>query len=637
MHYSNDSDQAEREDRRAPNARLLKLALTALGIVYGDIGTSPIYAVRACFREGGGLSVTTDNVLGILSLVFWSLVLVISLKYLTFVMRADNRGEGGILALGTLATGTKGKSHSTTLLLGMLGLFGAALLYGDGMITPAISVLSAIEGLTVATNFFEPYVIPISLVILTSLFLFQRRGTAGIGAIFGPVMILWFIVMALLGIRSILHEPQILAAVDPGYAFEVFSRNGWRAFTVLGTVFLVVTGGEALYADMGHFGRRPILLGWFSFVCPALLLNYFGQGALLLRDPQAVNNLFYRLAPGWALYPLVVLSAAATVIASQAVISGAFSLTRQAVQLGYCPRLAILHTSSEQVGQVYVPSVNWTIFAGTICLVLGFRHSNNLAAAYGVAVSATMVITTALIFFVARHRWHWSLPKAFCISAGFLLIDLGFFSSNVTKIPSGGWVPLLIASLVFSLMTTWKMGRKQLKKNLDARVLHINDFLHNVRDKEPVRVPGVAVFLGGNPSGTPGALINNFEHNKILHEKVILLHVATQEIPYVRVNERAAVEPLGDGFYRVTLHYGFIQSPNIPIALARLDLEGEKIRTDETTYFLGRERLLITKDPGMSSWRKKLFAFLSTNAGDATTFFRIPSERVVELGVQVEF
>jgi KUP system potassium uptake protein len=637
MDYSNASAQAEREDRRAPNARLLKLAVTALGVVYGDIGTSPIYAVRACFREGGGLPVTTGNVLGILSLVFWSLVLVISLKYLTFVMRADNRGEGGILVLGTLVTGIKRKRRSTILFLGMLGLFGAALLYGDGMITPAISVLSAIEGLTVATNFFEPYVIPISLVILTSLFLFQRRGTAGIGAIFGPVMILWFIIMSILGVRSILHGPQILAAVDPRYAFEVFVRNGWRAFAVLGTVFLVVTGGEALYADMGHFGRHPILLGWFSFVCPALLLNYFGQGALLLRDPQAVNNLFYRLAPGWALYPLVVLSAAATVIASQAVISGAFSLTRQAVQLGYCPRLAILHTSSEQVGQVYVPSVNWAVFAGTVCLVLGFKHSNNLAAAYGVAVSATMVITTALIFFVARHRWHWVLPKAFCISAGFFLIDLGFFSSNVTKIPSGGWVPLLIASLIFSVMTTWKKGRKQLKKNLDTRVVHIKDFLDNLRDKKPLRVPGVAVFLAGNPSGAPGTLINNFEHNKILHEKVILLHVTTQEIPYVRVNERAAVEPLGNGFYRVTLNYGFIQNPNIPIALARLDLEGERIKPEETTYFLGRENLLITKDPGMSRWRKKLFAFLSTNSGDATTFFRIPSDRVIELGVQVEF
>jgi KUP system potassium uptake protein len=637
MSYSSHSDKAEREARGVPNARLLKLALTALGVVYGDIGTSPLYALRACFREGGGLSVTKGNVLGILSLVFWSLVVVISLKYLTFVMRADNRGEGGILALGTLVTGINGKKRSTTLFLGMLGLFGAALLYGDGMITPAISVLSAIEGLTAATNFFEPYVIPISLVILTSLFLFQRQGTAGIGKIFGPVMILWFIVMSILGIRSILDEPRIFAAVDPRYAFEVFTRNGWRAFAVLGTVFLVVTGGEALYADMGHFGRRPILLGWFSFVCPALLLNYFGQGALLLRDPQAVNNLFYRLAPGSALYPLVVLSASATVIASQAVISGAFSLTRQAVQLGYCPRLAILHTSSEEIGQVYVPKVNWAIFAGTICLVLGFRHSDNLAAAYGVAVSATMVITTALIFFVAYNRWQWRLPTALCISAGFFFIDWCFFSSNITKIPSGGWVPLLIASTVFALMTTWKKGRKQLKKNLDARMLPIEDFLNNVKDKKPVRVPGVAVFLAGNPSGTPTTLINNFEHNKILHEKVILLHVATQEIPYVRVNERAAVKILGNGFYRVTLDYGFIQHPNIPIALSRLDIEGEVIKPEETTYFLGRENLIITKDRGMSRWRKNVFAFLSTNAGNATKFFRIPSDRVVELGVQLEF
>lgn len=637
MSYSNQSDKAEREARGMPNARLLKLALTALGVIYGDIGTSPLYAVRACFREAGGLSVTTGNVLGILSLVFWSLVLVISLKYLTFVMRADNRGEGGILALGTLVTAIKRKKRSTIQFLGMLGLFGAALLYGDGMITPAISVLSAIEGLTAATNFFEPYVIPISLVILTSLFLFQRRGTAGIGKIFGPVMILWFIVMSILGIRSILHEPQIFAAIDPRYAFDLFTRNGWHAFAILGTVFLVVTGGEALYADMGHFGRRPILLGWFSFVCPALLLNYFGQGALLLRDPQAVNNLFYRLAPGWALYPLVVLSASATVIASQAVISGAFSLARQAVQLGYCPRLAIVHTSSEAIGQVYVPKVNWAIFAGTICLVLGFKHSNNLADAYGVAVSTTMVITTALIFFVAYNRWEWSLFTAFCISAGFFLIDLGFFSSNMMKIPSGGWVPLLIAFTIFALMTTWKKGRKQLKKNLDARMLPIDDFLDNVKNTQPVRVPGVAVFLAGNPSGTPATLIHNFEHNKILHEKVILLHVTTQEIPYVRVNERAVVEILGNGFYRVILNYGFTQSPNVPIALSRLDIEGEVIKPEETTYFLGRENLLITKGRGMSRWRKNLFVFLSTNAGNATRFFRIPSDRVIELGVQVEF
>jgi len=619
------------------NSRFLKLTLVALGVVYGDIGTSPLYAIRQCFRGDGGLSVTTANVLGILSLVFWSLVIVISLKYLAFVMRADNNGEGGILALAALVTRTQGNKRWVTLLLAMLGLFGAALLYGDGMITPAISVLSAIEGLNVATNIFEPYVIPISLIILISLFLFQRRGTAGIGAIFGPVMILWFAVLAVLGVFSILHEPGVFSALDPRFAIRVFSRNGWQAFAVLGTVFLVVTGGEALYADMGHFGKNPIQFGWFSYVLPALLLNYFGQGALLLRDPSAVDNLFYHLAPAWALYPLVVLATAATVIASQAVISGSFSLTRQAMQLGYCPRLAIIHTSSEKVGQVYVPAVNRALLVGTISLVIGFKHSGNLAAAYGVAVSATMVITTILIFVVAYRLWKWPLPTALVISVAFLAVDLGFFASNITKIPTGGWVPLLVASVIFALMTTWKQGRKQLKKKLDARILHLQDFLEELKRKNPVRVPGAAVFLAGNPSGAPETLIKNVKHNNVLHEKVILLHVITSEIPYVRVGDRAAVEPLEDGFYRITLHYGFSQHPNIPVALARLDIGGKTLAPEEITYFLGREHLLITNDHSMSTWRKKIFAFLSRNARDATTFFRIPADRVIELGVQLEF
>lgn len=616
---------------------LLKLTLTALGVVYGDIGTSPLYAVRECFRGKEALTVTPANVLGILSLIFWSLVLVISLKYLLFVMRADNRGEGGILALMALVTRTiKGKS-TRIFVLAVLGLFGAALLYGDGMITPAISVLSAVEGLNVATSFFEPYVIPISLVILISLFLFQRRGTAGIGAIFGPVMLVWFSVLAILGAMSIVKEPRVFQAFDPRFGIGIFLHNSWRGFAVLGTVFLVVTGGEALYADMGHFGRKPIQLGWFSFVFPALLINYFGQGAFLLHNPGAVENLFYRLAPTWALYPLVVLSTSATVIASQAVISGSFSLTMQAVQLGYSPRLSIVYTSPEEIGQVYVPSINWILLFGTICLVLGFRHSGNLAAAYGVAVSATMVITTILMYVVAYRRWKWSLPVALITTASFLCIDIGFFSSNITKIKSGGWVPLLVASIVFTLMTTWKQGRRVLKSKLDAQILHLKDFLDNIAKENPIRVPGVAVFLTGNPVGTPTTLIQNFSHNKILHDRVVLLHISTKEIPYVPEKERVEAQSIGNGIYRVTLSYGFSENPNIPYALERVNIEGLDICQKETTFFLGRETLIITKDPLMPTWRKALFAFLSRNSRDATKFFRIPPNRVIELGIQLEF
>ncbi len=619
------------------NARVFRLTLAALGVVYGDIGTSPLYAVRECFRGNGGLSVTPANVLGILSLVFWSLVLIISLKYIVFVMRADNEGEGGILALSTLVRKARNNKGITTSALAMLGLFGAALLYGDGMITPAISVLSAIEGLGVATSVFDPYIIPISLLILISLFLVQRRGTAGIGAIFGPIMIVWFTVLALMGISSIVNEPRIFHAIDPRFALHVFTHNGWRAFAVLGTVFLVVTGGEALYADMGHFGKGPIKLGWFSFVLPCLLLNYFGQGSLLLRNPEAVNNLFYRLAPTWALYPLVGLATAATIIASQAVISGSFSLTRQAVQLGFSPRLAVIHTSSEQVGQVYVPAVNRALLIGTVALVIGFKHSGNLAAAYGVAVSATMVITTILIFVLTRQAWEWSMPAALTICGGFFAIDMGFFSSNITKIPSGGWVPILVASFVFALMTTWKQGRKELKKKLDAQVIRVKHFLEDLSTQRPVRVPGCAVFLTGNPTGTPPTLLNNLRHNHVLHEKVILLHVHTLEIPYVRVGDRTSVEELQDGIYRIRLNYGFSQHPNVPVALSRLNIGGDSLNPHEMTFFLGRENLIISPDRGMALWRKKIFAFMSRNARDATAFFRIPPDRVIELGVRIEF
>lgn len=618
------------------NSRLLKLTLTALGVVYGDIGTSPLYAVRECFRGKEGLLTVPANVLGILSLIVWSLVLVISLKYLLLVMRADNEGEGGILALTALVTRIRKKKPGSILILGTLGLFGAALLYGDGMITPAISVLSAVEGLNVATTFFQPYVIPLTIIILISLFMLQRYGTARIGAVFGPVMLVWFTVLGILGVISILHTPYVLKAFDPRYAIRIFTANGWRAFAVLGTVFLVVTGGEALYADIGHFGRRPIQLGWFSFVFPCLLLNYLGQGALLLRNPGAVENLFYRLAPSWALYPLVILATVATVIASQAVISGAFSLTRQAVQLGCSPRLAILHTSSEKIGQVYVPVINWMLLFGTFCLVIGFRHSGNLAAAYGVAVSTTMMFTTILICVVAYQRWKWSLLFVILVGGVFFTVDIAFFASNMTKIASGGWVPLLVASIVFALMTTWRQGRKQLKIRIDAGIMKIDDFLETVEQQKPVRVPGAAVFLSGNPRGTPAALIKNFKHNRILHKTVILLHVTTLNVPYVHVDERAEVQSLGSGFYRITLKYGFSQNPNVRFALSTLDIGGEVLDPQTITYFLGRENLLIKQNAAMPIWRKNLFAFLSRNAQDATKFFRIPSNRVIELGIQIE-
>lgn len=631
------SGNTESSKSEQPNSRLLKLTLTALGVVYGDIGTSPLYAVRECFRGKGGLLTIQANVLGILSLIFWSLVLVISVKYLLLVVRADNEGEGGILALTALVTRIRRNKPGRILILGTLGLFGAALLYGDGMITPAISVLSAVEGLNVATSFFQPYVIPLTLIILISLFMFQRHGTARIGAIFGPVMLVWFTVLGILGMISILHTPHVLKAFDPRYAIGIFTANGWRAFAVLGTVFLVVTGGEALYADMGHFGRRPIQLGWFSFVFPCLLLNYLGQGALLLRNPEAIENLFYRLAPSWALYPLVILATVATIVASQAVISGAFSLTRQAVQLGFSPRLAILHTSSEEIGQIYVPVINWMLLFGTFCLVIGFHHSGNLAAAYGVAVSTTMVITTVLTGVVAYQRWKWSLFGAILVSCGFLTVDLSFFGSNMTKIISGGWVPILVASMVFALMTTWRQGRKQLKNRLDSSILELDDFLENISQQKPIRVFGTAVFLAGNPRGTPGALIQNFKHNRILHDTVILLHVTVLNVPYVHVEERSDVQSLGSGFYRVTLKYGFSQQPNVHFVLSTLEIEGEVLDPKKITYFLGRESLLIKQGAPMSTWQKNFFAFLSRNAQNATKFFRIPSDRVIELGVQIEF
>ena len=619
------------------------LILSALGVVYGDIGTSPLYALRECFHGSHSISPTRLNILGVLSLIFWSLIVIVSIKYLSFVLRADNRGEGGILALFSLAVPDR-EPASTSLrkkILITLALFGAALLYGDGIITPAISVLSAIEGLNVITDSFgtfsfEPYVIPLTVAVLIALFSFQWMGTGKVGRIFGPVMLLWFLCIAVLGARAILSDPRIFSAINPIHAVRFFSENSWKGFVVLGSVFLVVTGGEALYADMGHFGRRPIQIAWFAVVLPALLLNYFGQGALLLDFPTAVVNPFYKLAPGWMLLPLVLLATVATVIASQALISGAFSLTMQAIQLGYCPRLQIEHTSPDERGQIYIPQVNWWLMLACIGLVLGFKTSSNLAGAYGVAVTMTMVITTALFYIAARRLWGWNPWLAGLICGLFALLELAFMSANLLKILAGGWFPLLIAAVVFTLMTTWKSGRRILGERLRAGSLPLQMFLDDIARHSPIRVPGTAVFLHGNAEGTPIALLHNLKHNKVLHERVVLLTVVTDEVPHVDHSERVSVEDLGNNFFRVVGHCGFMEDPNVPGMMAQCGEHGLEFQPDKTTYFLSRETLIATSRPGMAIWREVLFAFMSRNSQRATAFFRLPANRVVEMGMQVE-
>jgi len=613
--------------------RLLGFAVGALGIVYGDIGTSPLYALRECFFGSHSVPPTPLNVMGVMSLIFWSLIIVISIKYLVFVMRADNRGEGGILALMALIR-TRGSGRWALI---AMGLFGAALLYGDGMITPAISVLSAVEGLEVATSFFRPYVVTITLVILVGLFVLQQRGTAKIGALFGPVMMVWFVVLAALGLRWIAQEPRVLAAVNPWHAVRFFLHDGLRGFLVMGAVFLVATGGEALYADMGHFGRRPIRLAWFSLVLPSLLLNYFGQSALLLASPRGLAHPFYNLAPPWALYPLVVLSTVATVIASQAVISGAFSLTLQAMQLGYSPRMEIVHTSEEEIGQIYIPAVNWVLMAATLGLVLGFRESSRLAAAYGMAVTTTMVITTLLAYVLAREKWGWSRPRAILTMSSFLVLDLAFFGANLVKIPHGGWFPLLVAGLVYLLLNTWKQGRQMLATILQEEGLPLEEFIRSIRPGSPARVPGTAVFLTTNPAATPTTLLHNLKHNKVLHEQVVLMTVLTEEVPRLSPADRVEVEPLAQGFYRLTARYGFTQTPQAQDVLDCAREDGLYLDLMKTTFFLGRETLIPGPHPGMALWRKRLFALMSRNAQRFTDFFRIPVNRVVELGMQVQF
>ncbi len=620
---------------------LFPLTLTALGVVYGDIGTSVLYAMRECFFGSHSVAPTHENVLGVLSLIISSLVLVISIKYVVIVMRADNQGEGGVLALTALIPGRGAANTGVPRLatgrpvLIALGIFGTALLYGDGMITPAISVLGAVEGLEVATPLFKPYVVPVTVTILGGLFVIQKYGTHRVGALFGPVMVVWFITLAGLGSVWIARMPAVLGAFDPRHATAFFAENGFTGFAVLGAVFLVVTGGEALYADMGHFGRAPIRLAWFALVLPALILNYLGQGALLLLDPT-VEHPFFLLAPSWALLPLVGLATAAAIIASQALISGSFSITRQAIQLGLAPRLDVEHTSAREMGQIYLPQINWALMLSTVVIVIGFGSSSALAAAYGIAVTLTMVITVLLLSIVMTERWRWPKPAVAAFVILFLTIDLAFFGANALKVFQGGWVTLGVALALFTLMTTWKTGRRLVAERLMARAMPLPEFIAMVNTLRPVRVPGTAVFMTAQPSGTPPALAHNLQYNKVLHDHVVLLTVSTAQQPHVPRHERVTVEPLGHNLFNVRVLYGFMEDPDVPQALEQARKQGLALDSDDLTYFLGRETIIVSRGKGMATWREKLFVLMARNAVRATAFFRLPTERVVELGVQVE-
>jgi KUP system potassium uptake protein len=612
------------------------LALAALGVVYGDIGTSPLYAIKECFAPEYGLRATAPNVLGVLSLIFWSLNFVISLKYITFILRANNRGEGGIMALLALLQPRREGSRARAVLIA-LGLFGSALLYGDGVITPAISVLGAIEGVSVAVPGLPAWVVPvISSAILFALFLFQRRGTARVGAVFGRVMIVWFSSIAVLGISGILRHPEVLAAVNPWHAVRFFIDDGMRGFLILGAVVLVVTGGEALYADMGHFGKRPIRLAWFAVVLPALVLNYFGQGALLLDHPEAAQNPFYTLVPSWALYPMVAISTAAAVVASQALISGVFSLTRQAVQLGYSPRVTIRHTSQTEIGQIYLPGVNRVLGIACVMLVLGFQSTGRLASAYGIAVTGTMTITTLLFCAVALRLWHWPVWRVAVIGGLFLCVDLAFLFANIVKIAKGGWFPLTVAVAVYLLMTTWKRGRHHVAAILRENSLPMDLFLQDVGRRKLPRVPGTAVFMTSDPSGVPVVLLHHLKHNKVLHQTVVIMSITGEEIPQVRDEDRVGVEALGEGFYLVTGRYGFMETPDVPGLLARVESQGVRARPIETSFYLGRETVLPHGHSPLPAWRKHLFIVMARNAQSATAFFNLPPNRVLELGAQIQ-
>jgi KUP system potassium uptake protein len=619
-------------------SKLSALTLAALGVVFGDIGTSPLYTMKEVFSVGHHpVPLNEANMFGILSLIVWSLIMVVSIKYIAFIMRADNRGEGGIMALLALASRNAADNRKRQHIIMLLGILGACMFYADGMITPAISVLSAIEGLELAAPVLHPLILPITLLVLFVLFWSQSKGTALVGAFFGPIMLAWFGTLGVLGAISIFENPSILYALSPIYGFQFFATQPWIAFVALGAVVLAVTGAEALYADMGHFGRFPIRLAWFGFVLPALILNYFGQGALILKNPEAVKNPFYILAPEWMLFPLIILATMAAVIASQAVITGAFSVSRQALQLGYLPRMHVEHTSESQEGQVYMPRVNWGLMLGVMALVIGFQSSGNLAAAYGIAVTGDMVITTLLAGIVFHYIWGWGKVRTIALVIVFLCIDLAFFTANVLKIPDGGWVPLVIGIFIFTLMLTWKTGRTMLYQHLKNDAMALNPFVDGIGAHPPTRVPGTAIFMTPNPEGVPHAMLHNLKHNKVLHERVVLLTVKFLDFPHTTIEDRVDVEVLPHDFYKVTVQYGFIDEPDLPRDLALCAEKGLALDAMDTSFFIGKEILIAQESSEMAYWRKKIFIGLFRSAETITNQFKLPPNRVVELGAQVTF
>lgn len=615
---------------------LKALTLAAIGIVYGDIGTSPLYTMKEVFSKEHGLPLNEANIFGIVSLIFWGLFVIVAVKYVSLILRASNRGEGGIMALTALALESVGRTSRWHFTLFVLGLFGAALFYGDGVITPAISVLSAIEGLEVATPTFKPYVVPLTVLVLIGLYAVQYKGTAGIGQWFGPIMLLWFLALASMGVINIAHMPVILKALNPLFALNFLLENKWLAFFALGAVVLAFTGAEALYADMGHFGSRPIRLAWFLIVFPALALNYLGQGALLLQNPDAVSNPFYQQLGAWSIYPLVILSTIATVIASQATISGTFSMTKQAISLGFLPRMEIVQTSSKEIGQIYIPIVNWLQLLIVIAAVVGFNSSSNLASAYGIAVTGTMLVTSLLTFFVIRFGWKYNPFLCFAATGFFLIIDLAFFSANALKILHGGWFPLVLGIVMFTVMVTWKRGRELVFDNLKKHAIPLEDFLSSLFDSPPTRVAGTAVFLRGEADGVPHALLHNLSHNKILHERVVFLTLFNREIPWVPFSERIKVTDLGHNCYQVNVYYGFKNEPDIPKALDLCAQYGLHFEPLETSYFIARQTIVSRPGSGMALWREWLFVTMSRTARDAADYYHVPTNRVIEVGSQVE-
>jgi KUP system potassium uptake protein len=623
--------------KRAPREATWGLALLALGVVYGDIGTSPLYAAKETFNPEHGIPLTPENILGGVSAIFWALMIVVSLKYVTLVLRASNRGEGGIMALLALATASVRDRPQLRSTLLLIGVFGAALFYGDAVLTPAISVLSAVEGLEVGTAAFKPYVVPISAGILIALFAIQHYGTGVVGLLFGPVCALWFVSLGAIGVWNIAQEPSILKALDPTYAVHFATGHGVASFVVLGSVLLAITGAEALYADMGHFGKRAIRVAWFTIVAPGLVLNYFGQGALLIAKPAAIENPFYLAYPGWALYPMVILATAATIIASQATISGAYSMTQQAIQLGYLPRMPIRHTSARAIGQIYVPVVNWILLCAVVGAVVGFGSSTRLASAYGVAVMGTMLVTTLLTFFVLRYGWRYPLWLCVLATAFFALIDVVFFAAAMHKVLDGGWFPLVLGAFVFAIMVTWRRGRETLRASLLDSSPPLEGFLQSLFEFPPKRVPGTAVFLTSTPETTPAALLHSLKHYKVLHEQIVFMTVEFGDVPWMEPEDRVACERLKHDCWRVTARYGFMEQPDVALALELCGPQGLQLEPMDVSYFLSRETIVPTaRARGLALWRDRVFSAMARNAGSITDFFNIPANRVVELGTRVE-